>query len=584
MDARRCLRTLAAAPGWARGLWAATLFPGRVRWRPREDAPEWHLLALGCLASLLFLGRLGCPLLEPEEARYAEIPRQMLAEDTFAVPVLHGETYFHKPPLLYWLIMGAYTVLGVEDRVARLVPGLAGVLTVLLVYLWGRRAVGPRGAFLAGLILCLAPRFLYLGRMLTTESVLYLSVTAALLAAFPAVYSPTLRWRWWLVSAFCTGLGFLAKGPVALALVGPPVLAFQLLDRRACRPRVIAWLAYGAAAVAVALPWYATLVIEHPRAAAEFFWLHNVVRFVEPFDHAKPFWFHLPGLVLGMLPWTLLLWPLGRFLLRRAAAGRRPPALGFFLLAFLWCVTFYSAAGCKRAVYILPALPLLALVLGCYLGQALPWRRIAHTSFMLPARGEALAQRLTLALLCLAAGVCFAAVVAKLWRQEEGLFAAGVLVLGAAVLTWQGRRLAAGASWVACGLTLFALLLGALHEVLPDYNRRFAVRGHVRACREVARDDMPVACYPRRWDSVSFYLGRDDVDVYPQERLRELVADLESRPRTLVFVKAGGSLEDFRKALPPSLDFVPIGRQSGNVRAGLVRWRDAGRGTVLARR
>src|ERR1700736_4297326 len=70
-----------------------------------------------------------------------------------------------------------------------------------------------------------------------------------------------------------------------------------------------------------------------------------------------------------MLPWTLLLPGLLRFLARRSArtASRRPPALGFCLLAFVWGVVFFSASGCKRAVYILPALPPLALALGCYL-------------------------------------------------------------------------------------------------------------------------------------------------------------------------------------------------------------------------
>src|SRR5207237_5910008 len=88
-------------------------------------------------------------------------------------------------------------------------------------------------------------------------------------------------------------------------------------------------------------------------------------RCLDPVDHARPGWFYLPGLVVGMLPWTLLV-PLAIFLARRSAA-RRPQALGFFLLAFLWCLGFYSAAGCKRAGYILPAMPLLALLLGTYL-------------------------------------------------------------------------------------------------------------------------------------------------------------------------------------------------------------------------
>src|SRR5262249_45277613 len=107
-------------------------------------------LLTGVAGSLFFI-RLGCPLLEPEEARYAEIPRQMLVEGSFAIPVLHGEPYYHKPPLLYWLIMASYSVFGVHDWAARLVPGCAGLCTVLVVFWWGKTVVNTRAGFLGAL-------------------------------------------------------------------------------------------------------------------------------------------------------------------------------------------------------------------------------------------------------------------------------------------------------------------------------------------------------------------------------------------------------------------------------------------------
>src|SRR5260370_12673891 len=114
-----------------------------------------------------------------------------------------------------------------------------------------------------------------------------------------------------------------------------------------------------------------------------FFWNRNVVRYSAPCDQSNPAWFHLPGLLLGTLPWTLLLPGFLRFLTRQStsSAARRPVALGFYLLAFLWCVVFYSLAGCKRPVYILPALPLLALMLGCYLVALPPPRPSFEFSF-----------------------------------------------------------------------------------------------------------------------------------------------------------------------------------------------------------
>src|SRR5437879_5517240 len=94
----------------------------------RLHLPLLLVLAVACL---LFFSRLDLPLLEPQEARYAEIPRQMLDSGSWLTPVLHGQPYFDKPPLLYWLVMGCYGLFGVHDWAARLVPGLACVLTVL---------------------------------------------------------------------------------------------------------------------------------------------------------------------------------------------------------------------------------------------------------------------------------------------------------------------------------------------------------------------------------------------------------------------------------------------------------------------
>src|SRR5207253_338054 len=152
------------------------------------------------------------------------------------------------------------------------------------------------------------------------------------------------------------------EGPVALALVAVPVLAFQQLDRRTARLGRW-WLAYLGVAIGLAGPWYLAVALTQGEFAGHFLWRHNVVRYLAPFDHEEPFWFYLPTLLLGTLPWSLLLPPLVAFLGRRSVrtAARRPAALGFFLLAAVWCLVFFSLSGSKRPGYILPALPPLAL-------------------------------------------------------------------------------------------------------------------------------------------------------------------------------------------------------------------------------
>jgi hypothetical protein len=315
----------------------------------------------------------------------------MLAEDRLLVPVRHGQDYYDKPPLLYWLVMATYKLCGIHDWAARLVPSTAAFLCVLVVYGWGKRTVGPRAAFAGALMLCLSPRFAQMARMLTTNGLLTLWVVAALAAAHLALAGPTFKRRWWLVSALACGLGFLTKGPVALVLVAGPTLVYQLLDRRSAAAGSRLWMIYLAIVGAIALPWFVIVSVRDPAFVDYFVWTHHLRRFLDPIDHLQPVWYYGPIVFLGMMPWTLLLPGLVKHLAGPNAAPQRTGALGFFLLAGIWCLMFFSASGCKRPSYILPAMPLLALALGCYVDAARSlgtlrwprWARVAAASFVL---------------------------------------------------------------------------------------------------------------------------------------------------------------------------------------------------------
>jgi hypothetical protein len=81
--------------------------------------------------------------------------------------------------------------------------------------------------------------------------------------------------------------------------------------------------------------------------------------------------------------------------------------------------------------------------------------------------------------------------------------------------------------------------------------------------------DAPVICYPKRWDSVTFYLQRTDVRVFAAEQRPALFTALHGQPRTLLFVKTR-ALPELLAALPPSLEFTPVGRQGPTLSVGVV--------------
>jgi 4-amino-4-deoxy-L-arabinose transferase-like glycosyltransferase len=448
-------------------------------------------------AAILYFSRLDCPLQEPEETLYAEISRQMLVEDELLVPVHHGQVFYDKPPLLYWLIITTYKVCGVHDWAARLVPSSAAFLCVLVTYAWGKRAVGPRAAFTGALMLCLSPRFVQMGRMVTTNALLTLWVIAALAAAHRALAGSEVNRRWWLVSALASGLGFLTKGPVALALVAVPLVLYQFLDRRGARAGLGLWITYVSVAGMIALPWFVIVAVLDPSFVQYFVWIHHVQRVLDPIDHPQPFWYYGPLLLLGMMPWTLLLPGLVKHV-----AGRKVPDvrqrsgnLGFFLLAALWGLVFFSASVCKRPSYLLPVMPPLALALGCYVDAACALGRIR------PA--------------------------------------------------W----------WACAAAASFLVLFAAAEYLLPWYADKYSVRARIAPQAVECASAVPVMCYPHMWDGVSYYLQRNDVRVFRRAQLADMVAALQAQPQSLVVVKEDASLDHFLQALPASLEFVLCARQ-----------------------
>jgi dolichol-phosphate mannosyltransferase len=588
-------RTLSALlPFW----WSRVMFAGPQDRNvvQRETAwAGWGLLALVIAAALLFFTKLSCPLQEPQEARYAEIPREMLTAGNWLVPILNGQAYCDKPPLLYWLVMASYQLFGVHDWAARLVPSVAGFLTVLVTYFWGWRTVGPRAALAGAAILCLSARFIYYGRMVTMDPVLTLWITGSLAAAHLALtrrYSANtslnhpLRWRWWVISAVACGLGILTKGPVALALTAVPVFAVQALDPRMPRPRLSAWLAYAMTSVGTALPWFVAVAQLQGGFAEYFFWQHNVLRFVAPFDHEGPPWYYLPGLVVGLLPWTLLLPGFVWFLCRRSVrtANRRPAALGFFVATFLWCLLFFSAAGCKRPAYILPALPPFALALGCYLAAIVPARRWTTTVGFFAARFSRLALRATVLVVMASAMIALAAIGTDLITPAFGLTMLGFAALAGACLAWNARRVQPSQAWYLCGFATFTVLFVGVVQLLPSNARRYSLRSQVHSLAQTSEEaPLPVACYPHGWDSVAFYLPGHPIHVYgPQERSR-LLDDLRNQPATLLVVKAGNELDELLAELPARMEFIRQGRQ-GMWAVGQVRERKDWPDTTFARR
>jgi 4-amino-4-deoxy-L-arabinose transferase-like glycosyltransferase/membrane-associated phospholipid phosphatase len=323
--------------------------------------------------------KLGAPgLSEPDEARYAEIPREMLARGDLVTPTLNGVLYFEKPPLLYWLVAGAFRLLGTSELAGRLVPALAATLGVLLAWWLGRRLFGQRAGLLGAAILATSLLWAIMARVLVIDTLFSVLVFAALAlwwcgheergrraAAFHAGF--------WIALA----LALLAKGPAALLLVGGAIGLYLLLGRqwRALAQPAL-WLTAPLLPL-VAAPWFVLMSQRH-ESFDHFFWFQqNVGRFLGSAGAAQhssgPLYYvgFFPAIFFPWFPLAVIAALTGWRSVWPADTQRRRAAL-FLLGGAALIFLFFSASDGKLVPYVQPTLPLLALPLAAWLDRRLP--------------------------------------------------------------------------------------------------------------------------------------------------------------------------------------------------------------------
>ena len=320
---------------------------------------------------LVYLAPLSArPLFVPDETRYGEIPREMLADGDFTVPRLDGLRYFEKPPLGYWLHAASIAVFGKNRFAVRLPSALAAGMAALVILLLVRRMIPAGGdaplPYLAGLVFLTCAEVAGVGGFAVLDSLLslFLTLTVALFFLATEEAAGSGREGFFLAAAgVACGLAFLTKGFLALAVPAVIFVPYLLWEGRGREMTRLAWPPLSAAA-AVALPWSLAVAAREPGFWHYFFWVEHVKRFMAAdAQHGEPFWYYLaaaPGL---FLPWSFLfpaaLAGMGERLGREGGEAR------LLRLAVCWLVMpflFFSAAHGKLVTYILPCFPPFAIL------------------------------------------------------------------------------------------------------------------------------------------------------------------------------------------------------------------------------
>ena len=320
------------------------------------------LAVLFGLVFFLFLGHI--PLIDPDEGRYAEIPREMLERGDFITPFLNYVKYFEKPVLLYWLNALSFGIFGQNEFAARFPSALSGLLTVLLTYVTGREIFSRRVGMMAALILGTSVGFLVQARYNITDMILTFCMTATLACFIMAAKAEGRRQgRYYYLMYFFAALTVLAKGLIGIVLPVMVIFGYILLSRRWSIFREMRLLTGTILFILVAAPWFVLVSLKNPEFARFFFIHEHFERFLtKVHKRYEPPWFFIPVLVGCMLPWSFFI-PSGVLLgwrERRADAG----ALLYLALWVVLIFGFFSVSSSKLIPYILPVFPAVALLIG----------------------------------------------------------------------------------------------------------------------------------------------------------------------------------------------------------------------------
>src|SRR5438034_211454 len=297
------------------------------------------LLAL--VAGALFFQDLGrYPLLDPDEARHAEVAREMAAGHGLRrlfLPTLDLEPYREKPAGYYWLVALAYGALGVGEAAARAVSALAALVAVLSLYAYALPRWGVPAGLGAGLVAATSAGWFGLARYGNLDMTLTACVTVGVLGGLSWLERPAPR-RAPLVPYVAAGLGLLVKGPLAVLLVAGPLALAALVQRP--RPRVaeLGLVRGTLAVVALGALLYVPVGLLDAGYLSAFAATH-VRRLGSESPHAGPIHYYLLWLPALLLPWTLFapgpLWRAARDPARRPRlrwAARLGPVLPLYPL------------------------------------------------------------------------------------------------------------------------------------------------------------------------------------------------------------------------------------------------------------
>ena len=439
-----------------------------------ENPASWRrdLLWLALLFALLFGFRLGsAPLSNPDDGRYAEIPREMVATGDWVTPRLNGVNYFEKPPLMYWTVAACLELFGSSEWSVRVTPALFALGGVLLAYAAGRKLYGRDAGLLSAAVLGTSLLYFIIAHSLLLDMAVAVLMSATLFCFILGVREePGARRRWLFYGLYAgAALATLTKGLIGFLVTGAVMFLWLLVFNQWKRLRPLHLPSGILLFLAIAAPWHVLATMRNETWAHRYFVFEHWQRFSSPVASRPGAWYYYIVIILaGLIPWVGFLWPAVRDSLRGGWAARAKNADAWFLVTWVaFTFLFFTKSHSKLAPYILPVFPALAVLIGAWLAGVKREGNAARLRFGLGVFSFA----------CGALGVALCVVVVRpafirlsaeqaLLLQPPVFIMAAVLLLGGIFVPWLAkiRGVCAALNGVVATIVLF---FGVLQFVEP---------------------------------------------------------------------------------------------------------------------
>jgi 4-amino-4-deoxy-L-arabinose transferase len=519
---------------------------------------------------LVYIGPLAFrPLYLPDETRYAEIPREMLATGDWIVPRLNGLRYFEKPVLGYWVTALSILSFGENRFAVRLPCALATGLSALLLALLLRRSGHTASALIGAGVFLTSVEVYGLGMFNVLDALFSAFVTASMTCFYLTFRSGHGRAKivYLCASGVACGLGFLTKGFLAFAIPAVTIVPFLLWQKRWRDLYTLLWVPV-LVALAIVLPWAIMIHLREPDYWRYFIFVEHFKRFFSADSsslHPQPFWIFLPCLIGGAIPWTFVAIPSMRGLHK---VGWHDPLARYLLCWLLFPFFLLSASKGKLGSYILPCFAPLSLLLALGLFQSM--KELEFRSFRTAARtcsaviGLVAAVTIILPFLHLASVPVFAS--DEGWKWAVG---------GTALVAWSAICFfSARAKNITTSLGLFAVapvaLMLSAHFIVPEkIMKSRAPEAFIERCaKAINREDQiystnylaPAICWVLKRSDIGILQRRGELQYglnYPDAKHRQIqISELEkqiddrTRTRGIVVMVTESDFSRYRGYLP----------------------------------